>query len=644
MGREVPTMRDITMKDRFRYLFDNTMSKGAVALILWLFVLSVVMIAAVSAVVLLTNIAPASEDGGKLGFLQIAWMGLMRTLDAGTMGGDTGSWPFLIAMFVITLGGVFIVSTLIGVLTSGIEQKMGELRKGRSFVVEQDHTIILGWSPQIFTIVSELTIANENRKKGACIAVLAEKDKVEMEDEIRSRVGSTKNTRVVCRTGSPIDLADLEIVNPHGSRSIIILPPESDDPDSQVIKTILAITNNPNRRKEPPYHVVAVIHDRKNMEVARMVGGDEVELVLAADLISRITVQTCRQSGLSVVHTELLDFGGDEIYFKDEPELRGKTLGEALHAYEDSSLIGLHVKDGRVLLNPPMDTPIGEGDRIIAISEDDDTIHLSHLKDLKIDEGAIQVKPKKVPKPERALILGWNGRAPMIISELDKYVAPGSEVTVVADSGEAKGEIDRLAGELRHQKVTFRAGDTTDRRTLDGLDVGAYDHLIVLSYSDRLGPQEADAQTLITLLHLRDMADKKKTDISIVSEMLDIRNRELAEVTRADDFIVSDRLVSLLLTQLSENKHLARVFEDIFDPEGSEIYLKPAEEYVAPGRAVNFYTVVEAARRRSEIAIGYRLKAHAEDASRQYGVVVNPDKSGEVTFTDGDKIVVVAED
>jgi hypothetical protein len=344
------------------------------------------------------------------------------------------------------------------------------------------------------------------------------------------------------------------------------------------------------------------------------------------------------------VHTELLDFGGDEIYFKEEQELTGKTLGEALFAYEESSVIGLQQKDGRVLLNPPMDTPIGEGDRIIAISEDDDTIVLSHLKDFKIDEGAIQVKPKKVPKPERALMLGWNGRAPMIISELDKYVAPGSEAMVVADSAGAKAEIDRLSRELRQQKVLFREGDTTDRRTLDGLDVGTYDHLIVLSYSDKLGPQEADAHTLITLLHLRDMADKKKIDMSIVSEMLDIRNRELAEVTRADDFIVSDRLVSLLLTQLSENKHLARVFEDIFDPEGSEIYLKPAEEYIAPGRAVNFYTVVEAARRRGEIAIGYRLKAHAEDASKQYGVVVNPDKSGEVTFTEGDKIVVVAED
>jgi len=636
-------MRKITFKDRFRYFFDNTMSRGPVALIAWLFIMSIAMIAVVSAVVFVAGFAPPAEGAAGGGFVQIAWMSLMRTLDPGTMGGDEGSWPFLISMLTVTMGGIFVVSTLIGVLTSGIEQKIDELRKGRSLVVEEDHTVILGWSPQIFTIISELVIANENRKHGARIAILAEKDKVEMEDEIRGRLETTKNTKVVCRTGNPIELSELEIVNPHAARSIIILAPETEDPDSHVIKTILAITNNPHRRPEP-YHIVAVIQEKRNLEVARMVGKDEVELVLAGDLISRITVQTCRQSGLSVVHTELLDFGGDEIYFKEEPSLTGMSFGESLFQYETSSVIGLRKHDGRILLNPPMDMEVEKGDKVIAVSEDDDTVILSGIKDYKVDASAIKEVPKPKPEPEKALILGWNRRAPIIIKELDAYVAPGSEVVVVADEDSAEAEVAGLAGTLKNQKVSFRRGDTTDRRVLDGLDVGSYDHLIVLSYSERYGPQEADARTLIELLHLRDISDKNDIDLSIVSEMLDIRNRELAEVTRADDFIVSDRLVSLLLSQLSENKELGPLFADVFDPEGSEIYLKPVEEFVETGKPINFYTVLDSARRRSEIAIGYRIKAEASDASKQYGIRVNPPKSDMVTFSPGDKIVVVAED
>jgi hypothetical protein len=47
---------------------------------------------------------------------------------------------------------------------------------------------------------------------------------------------------------------------------------------------------------------------------------------------------------------------------------------------------------------------------------------------------------------------------------------------------------------------------------------------------------------------------------SIVSEMLDLRNRELMESAKVDDFIVSDHLVSLMLPipEQSAGKCLSR--------------------------------------------------------------------------------------
>ncbi|HXV42408.1 MAG TPA: potassium transporter TrkA, partial [Anaerolineae bacterium] len=583
-------MKQITFSDRLRYQFDNIMSKGTIALIGWLFLVSAILIAIISLVVFITGIGPDQE----VGFLDLMWMGLMRTLDAGTMGGDTGNWSYLFAMLLVTMGGIFVVSTLIGILTSGIEGKLDELRKGRSFVVEANHTVILGWSPQIFTIISELVAANANQPR-SCIAILAEKDKVEMEDEIQTKVGSTGRTRIVCRTGSPIDLRDLDIINPHSAGSIIILADDASNPDSHVIKTTLALTHNPNRRPEP-YHIVAEVRDPKNVEIVRTIGGDEVDPLLVSDLISRITVQTCRQSGLSVIYTELLDFGGDEIYFHEEPGLAGKTYEEALLAYEDSAVIGLCLTDGQVQLNPPPETKIEAGDQVIAISQDDNTIRLSGRTNLEIKVEAIRQASAREQSPERTLILGWNGRGPTIISELDQYVASGSEVMIVADTSEEEIEMIGQSLQLRHLTVSFRSGDTTDRRTLDQLAIQTYQHVIVLSYADQFEPQEADSHTLITLLHLRAITEQNGNSFSIVSEMLDGRNRELAEVTRADDFIVSDKLVSLLLAQISENKKLAAGFADRFDPDGCELYLKPAGDYVELGQPLNFYTVVEAAR------------------------------------------------
>ena len=630
-------MRKITLADRLRYWFDNTIARGTVALIGWLFIVVVALVLTSSLLVYATGIAPG-RGGHPPGFPEILWRDLMRAIDPGNVGGDQGSWLYLLSMLAITVSGILVVSTLIGIITGGIDKKLSELRKGRSFVVERGHTVILGWSSQVFSVIAELAAANRSRA-GACIAILAEKDKVEMEDDIRARVGKTGNMRVVCRTGSSTDIDDIEIVNPHDARSIIILSPEDDDADSQVIKTILALTKNPNR-SENPYHIVSSIRVPENLSVAQMVGSDEVELVPVDDFIARITAQTCRQSGLSLVYTDLLDFQGDEIYFVREARLFGKTFGDALTAYEKCSAIGLRARDGRIELNPPTDTEISSGDAVILIAEDDSAITPSTNACPEIASYAIRKSRSREQILERILILGWNQRAPTIISELDNYIPSGSPVTVVRHEGTGNPS---GSDELRLQTIDFRAGDTTDRRTLDGLNVPAYDHVIVLGYSDQLDHQEADTRTLLTLLHLREIADQNGQSFSIVSEMLDDRNRELAEITHADDFIVSDRLVSLLMCQVSENKELSAVFEELFNSEGSELYLKPADEYVEPDVPLNFYTVVEAARRRGEIAVGYRVKAEAADPHKSYGVHLNPDKSQRITFAEGDRVVVLAE-
>ena len=635
-------MRQFTRRDRLRYQFDTMMAKGPAVLIGWLAIVSLVVISLVSFIVRLLNLDPEGRN-----FFQLVWVGLMRTLDPG-MGEETSNWPFLFAMLVITLTGIFVVSSLIGILTTGLESQLEQLRKGRSLVAETGHSLILGWSPQIFTLVSELVLANENQPR-SCIVVLAEKDAVEMQDEIRARVGKTGRTRIVFRTGVPHDITDLQIVNPGTTHSIVILSPEDENADAYVIKTILALTNHPQRPAKP-YHIVAVLHDEKNLAVARMIGRNEVQLISSDDLIARLTAQTCRQSGLSIAYTELLDFSGDEIYFKAEPALVGKFFHDSLFAYDDSAVMGIRFRDGRIRLNPPMQTVLEEGDQLIAISADDDTIQLSQLDAPPIAHEFIRQATHQASAPESTLILGWNGRAPRIIRQLDQYVAPGSAVQIV--SSRLQEEDEDSNGASSHKKgyanltCTLTHGDATDRSLLNTLALESYNYVIVLSEAIETGmnDQEIDARTLITLLHLRDICDKGGFSVSIVSEMLDIRNRELAAAARANDFVVSDNLISLMLSQISENKELAHVFQDLFDPKGSEIYFKPAGDYAEPGQAVNFYTITEAARLRDEVAIGYRIQADANSTEKAYGVTLNPVKSQSVTFGIEDRIIVLAED
>lgn len=629
----------VSLGERLRYEFDKSMAAGPIALVGWLALVSLIVIILSATVLALAHIGPEET----FDWVEAAWQSLMRTMDAGTMGGDSG-WGFRGVTLFVTLMGILVFSALISIISAGLDAALENLRKGRSRVLEADHTVILNWSASIFDIISELCIANESRKKPR-IVIMANKDKVEMEDAIADKVGSTGNTVVICRNGDPTDLFDLSLVNPQTCRSIIVVSPEGvESPDKQVIKTVLALTQDPKRRDER-YQIAAELRDIANAEVARIVGGDELQLVLADDLISRLVVQSSRQLGLSAVYSELLDFDGCEIYTTEIDELVGMTYGDAIMSFEDSSLIGLRFPDGRVRMNPPMDTVIEPGSRAIIIAEDDASIRLSPLPEDAIDAPAIR-KPKAVKRgPERILILGWNRRGPLIAHELSRYVKPGSLLTIAADTPGFADEIKALPLGSRNLKIEAKVVDTAHAASVEKLNPGGYDSVMVLGYSNHMDAQSADTHTLISLLHLRKISERSGRHIPVVSEMIDIRNRELAEVTGADDFVVSNKLVSLVLAQASENEHLSAIFDDLLDEEGSEIYIRPIGDYVDLAHPVNFYTIAEAARQRGETAIGYRRQRPGERDDRGMGgVVVNPNKSEALDYEPEDRIIVLAED
>lgn len=620
-------MAQPTRVERWRYRFDTWMSRGTIALIGLLSVVSFLFVLVVALIVWALPLHPADEPEGD--FFDIFWGNLMRTLDPGTMGGDEG-WGFRIAMLIVTLGGLVIVASLIGIVSGGFDAKVAELRKGRSRVIESDHTLILGWNDKVPTIVRELAIANASRRRAA-VVILADRDKIEMEDELRAIVSSRSTTRIICRSGDPVDRADLSLGSPDEARSVIVLAPEHrEDADAEVIKTVLAVRHRAERAAAP-LHIVAELRHASNREAAELVGGGEVQWVLADELIGRITVQTCRGPGLSVAYSELLEFDGHEMYVVAVPEVVGERVADVQFRFEDSLVIGIASPAG-VVLNPAPSTIVGPQDRLVMIAEDDSAIRLSSAPEP--DFSAINISPARADSPQHTIILGHNGRLATLLAELDAFAVPGSSAVVVAD---VKAPV---LPEMRTLELSFRRGQVADRSTLDALGLGASDRVIVLA-DHRLPIQQADARTIITLLHLREIAERASASFTVVSEMLDDRNRELAEVTHADDFIVSDRIVALVLAQLSESPALASVFEELFSASGCELSIRPVGEYVAIENPLSFSTLLAAAQERGETAVGYRIAEAARAGAGDGGIVLNPHKGDVRRFAPDDGLLVL---
>jgi voltage-gated potassium channel Kch len=464
--------------------------------------------------------------------------------------------------------------------------------------------------------------------------ILAQRDKVDMEDQIKARVPDHGRLRVICRSGSPLKPSDIELANLDAARSIVLISPPTDDADIDVIKALLLLKHRRWPATRP--HVVAAIQDTENMPAARLAAGEYAQLIDADDIAVRLVVQSHRMQGLATVCTDLLDFSGNEIYMKAEPGLVGVGYGEALLRYEQGCPIGLRRADGRVELNPSVEATIAAGDEVIVIAEDDLLIRLAENPP-HVYEDAVVHERARVRLPDRTLLIGWNSRGEKILDLLDRLVEGGSAVDIAAPV-EPVGALGPRAA----LAVGYRPCDPTSRRSLEQLEPAGYRHIVVLA-DESVTPDRADDRSLVTLLHLRDIEENHGDPYSIVTEMNDDANREVAQATAADDFIVSSKLISLLMTQLAENRHLHAVFAELFDPSGSEIYLKPAASYVTPGAEVNFATVVAAARGRRETAIGYYRRS-TSDAPPAFGVTLNPPKTAPLTLAADDAVIVIAVD
>ncbi|MBQ7765735.1 MAG: hypothetical protein IJ397_02700 [Lachnospiraceae bacterium] len=616
-------MKKRSFMQKMKYQFDNIMSKGTIALIGLLCLVTFVIVCIAGAITVLIGM-----EGG---IVSSVWVSFMHALDPGTITTDTlDNIPYVILQTIVTICGIFISSVLIGIISSGLERKLSSLRKGTSIVIEDGHTIILGFNDNIYTLINELIGANENQKDG-CIVVVGQEEKEVMEDAIAARFPDTKTTRIICRSGSPCEPHILERCSAETSKSIIIN--EYDDPQS--IKIILALTSYLKEKEltHPNLYFTVAINDEQNVEAARIAGEGRAEVIFANDAISRIIAHTCRQPGLSQVLVELFDYDGDELYFEDVPELRGLTFKDTLNRFDKAVVFGIR-NDSGTYLNPPMDTIITADDKLILLEDDDGSFVVSENAP-KINESLMvkTVPERKLIETDDLLVLGSNPMLPAILKEYDCYVDEGTRVVIVSDE-----ELDLSAEDYRYINPEIRKEGFVSRKRMEEILTEDLDNVLILS-NIHLDAEEADARTLLSLIYLWDIIKKTGHRVSITSEMQKTVNQRLATGSRGDDFVIGSNIVNLLMTQIAENRELTALFEDILDEEGSELYMKPVENYVVLNTPVDFYTVTESAARQGHIAIGYK-KMIDDDML----IVTNPLKSEEVIFAEGDLLIVVAED
>lgn len=622
-----------TRKQRWLYRFDNSLFRSPTSFLWWL----VAGTAAANGLLTLVwvIVQPVEGQSAVDGYFGMFFQSF-NTIFFGN-GPSMATWVDRVMAMGSWLISTAITATVIAIATTMIGERMADLKRGKSSVLEANHTLILGWSSRIFPILDQVAQANSN-VANPVVVIFADVDRETMEREITARVGSLGSTTLVTRSGDPTNPRDLARAAVDKARVIIVLDSE-DGSDAAIVTTVLAV-----RAVAPDSsaNIIVEIDDYEHASALAHATAGQVIAVQSQDVIARVTAQATRQPGLATVILDLLDFEGDEIYIAEVPDLVSRTYGDAVTAFEKAAVIGLQLPDGTVMLNPDMKRRVLPGESVIAIAEDDDRVIFTGFRD---DLAMVQAKRAAgtgVKIAEHLLVIGWSPMGRSVLNELGEFLPIGSTVHVLANPE----LVDTSAlAELKfgNAPVTFTPHTGGVDQIAKAASARKFDEIIVLGYRDTVTVAEADSHTMMTMMLLNRLFDEEGNGVEptrLVAEILDSRKSELARIAAADDLVVSDNLAALMIAMVSENASLKPVIDDLFDAEGASINVRPIESYADANQPVPFAELVAAARSRGESAVGYRIAALAKSEAAG-GVRLNPAKSTVFQAAHGDGLVVI---
>lgn len=618
---------------RLRYQIDKSLSRSFLSVIYILFIL------VFSVVLIITTIDFHSFEQSN-GFIERFFDFFFASL-IGESNDPNSSIINILINTTIAITGLFFSSVVIGLIVNIISDRIDEIRQGKSSIQESDHQLILGWSSGISLVMRELLLANEN-KTNANIVILDEMNPVEANEKIQHMFSEKKDyQKIVPKKGATYNRKHLNHVNLNAAKSIII----NHNDDMKTIKTLAAIVNNPDR-KEEKYNIVSKLNKKENYDLAKIIGGDEAQVLYFGDMLARIDAQTCLQTGLANVYLELVNFDGDEIYFHREKSLIGLSYGEAVISYDSSSIIGIE-RNSMILINPSFDEIIEANDNLIAISEDDDTVIKNGKSHTNLDMTKIVNTKVKTKKVETVFIFGsaFDGldKINVICSHLIKYLDNGSKINLVNDNSKTLDLIEKL-DLTKDIDINFINGDIKSREFLDTLDINDGDNVLIVSSFDGVNNiDDCDAETLFTLINLRDIEKKTNKNFLLTTELINSQNAEIFASDSDDDYLYSEDIVQSMLVQIAENPLLGKFFDYLSSPQGSEIYFRPITDYVDITEPIDFYTICKSAGKKGETAIGYQASKKKKLRSLNAGVNINPKKSQRRQFKLNDKIIVFSD-
>lgn len=610
-----------SFKKVISYYFDNSLSKSSnfvIYVIILSFILGLLM-------TFLKDFLLLNESDV---FYENWWVNVSEILELGE--GD--SWPDRLVEFIFWVISIGITGVVIGFLSSKITMIFTKISRGKSYIIDSGHILILGWSNNLFAILKELDLANLSNGTQK-VVIFADITNSKMQEDLSILKADLKSLKLLTRSGDPTNPREIKIANPNSAKSIIILNNEVKK-DPYVVTTTLSVCSVLDNKNIP---VISSIKKDYFYKSLLNISDYSIIPVKPENVISNVTAQALRQRGLGLVVLDFLDFDGDEIYFKHIPQLVGKRYIDSILCFDKSSVMGIASNDGEISLSVDSEYIIKESDQLIFVSEDDSTIKFE-LNESKFEPNIKSNQPSNNLSKKNIIFVGWSSLGVQILNSIDGFLTKDSNVQIIYD----ELYVNKPNLELDYGFNVKTIPAKNDSRALeDILKDSSFDDLVILGYVDKLSIHEADTFTLLKTLEVDSLLSKLSLDIRVLTQILNSNKSKLTEITRSKEIIISDNLSALLMSQLSENPFLSKVFEILFDPKSSSINIFPIEDYVELGEKIKYQEVSYISALNNQSPIGLLLNTD-NHSSQSEGLMLNPSKAHEFTPSKGDSLIVIS--
>ncbi len=599
-------MKEYTSAERFRYWLDKKMSKGTGGMIRLLSVSVICVVTGVTILILVFHL----RDSAFAAF----WDSLATVINAWMPSSDDGEIGYIILNTVTAIFGLLFTSILIGVMSSAIEKKLDDLRQGSARVIEEGHTVILGYNLGEHGLLNQLILEGDGRKR--VIVIFTNTGKMELEQDLRNNVAIPKNMEVICRNGDITNINDLRNCAAEKSEIVIINALN----DNFRIKAILAMISLKMTFPECKARVLACVTSEKYMIPRETMRENNLTMFQTDDFMARIIALTSTEPGLSIIFKELLNFEQNELYFESSPAYVSKTVMELTGQLEGAALAGIR-HEGKSILNPAPETVIQEGDELILFEQSKGSARLVQGSRKRIKN--LHMKPVDEEEKGTLVIFGNNILLNPILDVLSEKIHD------IVIAGESNKELEDIAGKYPRYHFTFRFGNYLD--CLEDI-VSDAAHIIILADRSR-DWEDADTDVVLLLLRLRALQEEKGYAYNIAAELNLESSHKIAVRHSRIDYIVSSDIAALLLAQMSSDPRLEEIFEELLSRKGNEVLSRPIHMFnLVPGQEYEIGTLKRIIRSYGYTMLGYR---HANE------VVPNPSNLDSIVFHGEDRLFVL---